>query len=65
MLTLWVHFEIGRAFGARKKVLPIRVGNARVPSDLMGVLYLQIQGPLLSPEDRIRILEALMRILEG
>jgi len=44
----WVHFEIGRAFGARKKVLPICVGEAPVPSDLMGVLYLQVSGPTMS-----------------
>jgi TIR domain/SIR2-like domain len=40
----WVQFEIGRAFGARKKVLPIRVSEAPLPSALMGVLYLQVSG---------------------
>lgn len=61
----WVRFEIGRAFGARKKVLPIRVGDAPVPSDLMGVLYLQVSGPTLKPEDRARIMTALRRLLES
>lgn len=61
----WVHFEIGRAFGARKKVLPIRVGEAPVPSDLMGVLYLQVSGPMLKSEDRARIVTALRRLLES
>ena len=61
----WVHFEIGRAFGARKKVLPIRVGEAPVPSDLMGVLYLRVSGPTLTSEDRARITTALRRLLES
>ena len=47
----WVHFEIGRAWGARKRILPIRVGDATVPSDLKGILYLQIQGPKINKED--------------
>lgn len=61
----WVHFEIGRAFGAHKKVLPIRVGEAPVPSDLMGVLYLQVKGPSLMQEDKARIMIALRRLLES
>lgn len=61
----WVHFEIGRAFGARKKVLPIRVGESPVPSDLMGVLYLQVSGPILAPDDKARIMSALKRLLES
>jgi hypothetical protein len=47
----WVQFEIGRAWGARKKILPIRVGDAAVPSDLMGILYLQVSGPKLTKRD--------------
>jgi len=58
----WVQFEIGRAWGAHKRILPIRIGNARVPSDLMGVMYLQIEGPLLTLQDEARLLEALTRI---
>ena len=50
-MSSWVQFEIGRAWGAQKKILPIRIGNARVPSDLMGILYLQIESPKLTPED--------------
>ena len=61
----WVQFEIGRAFGARKKVLPIRVSEAPVPSALMGVLYLQVSGPPLMPENRARIITALRRLLES
>jgi hypothetical protein len=47
----WVHFEIGRAYGAKKKILPIRVGDAAVPSDLMGIVYLQVHDPMLSKKD--------------
>ena len=32
----WVGFEIGRAFGARKKIFPIRIGQAHVPLGLDG-----------------------------
>jgi hypothetical protein len=61
----WVQFEIGRAFGARKKVLPIRIGQARMPSDLMGLVYLQVSGPALTPEDKARIMGGLRRLLES
>ena len=61
----WVHFEIGRAFGARKKVLPIRVGEAPVPSDLMGLAYLQVNRPALTPGDRARIMTALRSLLKS
>jgi nucleotide-binding universal stress UspA family protein len=60
----WVHFELSRAFGARKPVLPIRVGAARVPSDLKGLLYLQVKGPRLTAEDKARIMQSLRRLLE-
>jgi len=55
----WLHFAIGRAFGARKHVLPIRVGEARMPSDLMGFNYLQVKGPRLTAEDENRLVEIL------
>jgi hypothetical protein len=60
----WVQFEIGRAWGAHKRILPIRVGEARVPSDLTGLQYLQIKGPQLTPEDEIRFAESLRRLLD-
>ena len=60
----WVQFEVGRAWGARKRIVPIRVGNARVPSDLMGLMYLQVEGPRLTPQDEARLLEALSRVLK-
>ena len=58
----WVLFEIGRAWGARKKVLPIRVGNAALPSDLAGVLYLQVKSSKLTEEEAKRLLEGLNRL---
>ena len=57
----WVHFEIGRAWGAQKKILPIRIGEAKVPSDLMGITYLQISSAELSPEDEARLETELKR----
>lgn len=47
----WVQFEIGRAWGAHKKILPIKVGNAKVPSDLMGIMYLQLESSKLNQRD--------------
>jgi len=47
----WVQFEIGRAWGAQKKILPIKIGNAKVPSDLMGIMYLQIESSQLTQKD--------------
>jgi hypothetical protein len=60
----WVHFEIGRAFGAHKKVLAIRVGDAPVPSDLTGMVYLRVEGPQLSPKDKAQIATALRKLNE-
>lgn len=59
----WVHFEIGRAWGARKRILPIRVGDATVPSDLMGILYLQIQGPKVTKRDEALLREQFAKFL--
>ncbi len=59
----WVQFEIGRAWGAHKRILPIRIGTARIPSDLMGLLYLPVEGQQLKPQDEARLLEALRRIM--
>jgi hypothetical protein len=59
----WVHFEIGRAWGARKRILPIRVGDAQVPSDLMGILYLEIQGPKVTKRDEARLREQFAKFL--
>lgn len=47
----WVQFEIGRAWGANKRILPIKIGNAKVPSDLMGIMYLQLGSVKLSQQD--------------
>lgn len=47
----WVQFEIGRAWGARKKILPIKIGNAKVSSDLMGIMYLQLESSKLTLRD--------------
>jgi predicted nucleotide-binding protein len=60
----WVQFEIGRAWGARKRILPIRVGNARLPSDLTGLMYLQVEGPRLTARDEARLRDALGRVLQ-
>jgi nucleotide-binding universal stress UspA family protein len=59
ILSDWVSFEISRALGAHKKVLPIRVGKARLPSDLPGRIYLQVEGPHLTDQDEARITSAL------
>jgi len=59
----WVHFEIGRAWGAHKKILPIRIGNAKVPSDLMGILYLQIESPKFTPKDIQILRQAFSQLL--
>jgi SIR2-like domain/TIR domain len=59
----WVHFEVGRAWGARKRILPIRVGDATVPSDLMGILYLQIQGPKIGKRDESLLREQFAKFL--
>lgn len=61
----WVHFEIGRAWGAQKKILPIRIGDAPVPSDLMGVLYLQIPSADLSPSDERKLEAQLKRFIDS
>ena len=61
----WVHFEIGRAWGARKKILPIRIGDAPVSSDLMGVLYLQIPSADLSPSDETKLETQLKRFIDS
>lgn len=61
----WVHFEIGRAWGARKKILSIRIGDAPVPSDLMGVLYLQIPSADLSPSDERKLEAQLKRFIDS
>ena len=55
----WVHFEIGRAWGAHKTIFPIRVGNTPVPSDLAGFLYLQLASPSVGPAEDAKIREAL------
>ncbi|ADG68840.1 hypothetical protein Plim_3018 [Planctopirus limnophila DSM 3776] len=60
----WVHFEIGRAFGAHKKVFPIRIGDAPVPSDLMNVVYLQVSEPPFNAEDKEKIMMNLARFLK-
>lgn len=58
----WINFELGRAFGAHKKILPIRVGDAAVPSDLRGVFYLQMRGPHLTQDGKKHIVANLMRL---
>ena len=60
----WVHFEIGRAWGAQKKILPIKIGNARVPSDLMGIMYLQIESSKLNPKDIALLKESFMQLIK-
>lgn len=60
----WVQFEISRAWGAQKRILPIRIGEVRVPSDLMGMVYLQLRGPTLSFKDKTRLRESLKRLYE-
>jgi predicted nucleotide-binding protein len=59
----WVQFEIGRARGAQKMIFPIRIGNAKVPSDLTGVLYLQIESSELSASDEAGLEAQLKRFI--
>lgn len=59
----WVQFEIGRALGAHKKILPIKIGNARVPSDLIGILYLPIESTLLTPKDIQRLRKEFIQLI--
>lgn len=59
----WVHFQSGLAWGARKKILPIRVGDAGIPSDLMGILYLQIEGPKVTKRDESLLREQFTKFL--
>jgi hypothetical protein len=59
----WVQFEIGRAWGAHKKILPIKVGNARVPSDLMGIMYLQLESSKLNQRDIGLLKESFSQLL--
>jgi hypothetical protein len=58
----WADFELGRAYGAHKKILPIRVGDARLPSGIIGLAFLPVKGPELTPKDRLLILESLKRM---
>ncbi|MEW6030856.1 MAG: SIR2 family protein [Chloroflexota bacterium] len=58
----WVNFEIGRAWGAKKKILPIRIGNATVPSDLMGLLYLQLEDEKLNENDKRKLEMAFIKM---
>lgn len=60
----WIHFEIGRAWGAQKKILPIRIGNATVPSDLMGITYLQIESSKLNRNDIAVLKKAFMQLIK-
>ena len=60
----WVHFEIGRAWGAQKKILPIKIGNTRVPSDLMGIMYLQIESSKLNPKDIALLKKSFMQLIK-
>lgn len=60
----WVHFEIGRAWGAKKKILPIKIGNAKVPSDLMGIMYLQIESSRLSKKDISLLRESFVKLIK-
>ncbi len=60
----WVHFEIGRAWGAKKKILPIKIGNAKVPSDLMGIMYLQIESSQLSKKDISLLRESFVKLIK-
>lgn len=59
----WVQIEISRGLGARKPILPIRIDNAWVPSDLRGIMYLQIESTQLTLQDKSRLVEALNRII--
>ncbi len=61
----WVHFEIGRAWGAQKKILPIKIGEATMPSDLMGVIYHKFARADLSVEDEARLEALLIRFIES
>ena len=61
----WVNFEIGRAWGAGKKILPIRIGDAPVPSDLMGIMFFQIPSANLSPSDETKLEAFLTRFIDS
>lgn len=60
----WVHFEIGRAWGSQKKILPIRIGNAKVPSDLMGIMYLQIESSKLNHNDIAMLKKSFLQLIK-
>jgi hypothetical protein len=51
----WVRFEIGRALGAHKEMIAIRVGAAPIPSDLAGAAYYQVRGPRLTSDEKNNI----------
>ena len=60
----WIEFEAQRAFAARKTILPIRVGEATIPSDLADLTYLQLDTPNLTPQDRVKFTDALRTIAD-
>lgn len=60
----WITFETARAWGARKKIFPIRVGDAPVPSDLAGFLYLQLKDVALTAADEEMIDDNLTRVMQ-
>ena len=61
----WVHFEIGRAWGAHKRIVPIRVGDASLPSDLMGLFYLGVKTTELTQDEEAFVEKNLRSVAEA
>ena len=61
-VSSWVHLEVERAWVAKKKLLPIRVGDSPLPANLNHITYYQVNDLPMSPRDKIRILASLIEI---
>jgi hypothetical protein len=59
----WVDFEAQRAYAAQKIILPIRMGEAPIPSFLLSIAYLQVSSDRLTEADKALIADGLQRIL--
>ncbi len=58
----WISFAIARAFAADKKILPIRVGDARIPAEAHPFMQIQVHGLQLTQAEVNSIVAALHRL---